>query len=41
MGEFKFFKNLLHLFCVNMYKQDFPNSLIQFGQSVPEQCYVP
>ena len=28
MGEFKFFKNLLHLFCVNMYKQDFPHSLI-------------
>ena len=28
MGKFKFFKNLLHLFFVNMYKQDFPHSLI-------------
>ena len=22
MGELKFFKNLLHLFCLNMYKQE-------------------
>ena len=37
MEEFKFFKNLLRSFCVNIYKQDFPNSLIHFGQIVPEQ----
>ena len=37
MEELKIFKNLLSSFCINIYKQDFPQSLIHFGQSVSEQ----
>ena len=34
MGEFKFFKNLLHLSYVNMYKQDFLHSPIHLVKAV-------
>ena len=43
MDEFKFFKNLLHLFCVTMYEEDFLHSLIrlvkafQNGATYPEE----
>ena len=45
MEKFKFFKNPLHLFCVNIYKQDFPYTLIhlvkafQSSAPSPEMLY--
>ena len=41
MSEFKFFKNLLHLFYVNMYKQDFVYSLIHFVKAVQSSAKCP
>ena len=41
MGEFKFFKNLLHLFCVNMSKQDFPHSLIHLVKAFQSSATYP
>ena len=44
MGEYKFLKNLLHLFYVNMYKQDFPHFIylvkaFQSSATCPEVIY--
>ena len=41
MGEFKFFKNLFHLFCVNMYKQDFSLSLIHLVKAFQRSATCP
>ena len=41
MVEFKFIKNLLHLFCVNMYRQDFPHSLIYFVKAFQSSATCP
>ena len=41
MGGFKFFKNLLHLFCVNIYKQDFPHSLIHLVKAFRSSATCP
>ena len=41
MGEFKYCKNLLHLFCVNMYKQDFPQSIIHLVKAFQSSAKYP
>ena len=41
MSQFKFFKNLLHLFYVNMYKQDFVHSLIHLVKAVQSSATCP
>ena len=41
MSEFKIFKNLLHLFYVNIYKQDFVHSLIHLVKAVQSSATCP
>ena len=41
MGEFKFFKKMLHLICANMYKQDFPHSLIHLVKAFQSSATCP
>ena len=41
MSEFKFFKNPLHLFYVNMYKQDFVHALIHLVKTVQSSATCP
>ena len=41
MGKIKFFKNLLHLFYVNMNKQDFLHSLIYLVKAIQSSATCP
>ena len=41
MDEFQVFKNLIHLFCVNMYSQDFPHSLIHLVKAFQSSATCP